>query len=278
MADKDITVPSLLSVNIIFIAITSVYLCVKLLMGDNLMLGGFYLVLILFTQYLYNMWIILGTHKTSDTAMALTSLVFWVIFVLIYFIINMGFPSWKVPFSNTIGYAVADIINPISTAFKGILKDGSSTPFIASDPIDVHTPAHKDDSALLLALRNMKSDPHFVLTKANYANHPQFLKDLKENKVFIDDDEERVNAVFSSIGQWYLYKDIISEGVWLMLAGSLTIAVTYYYIVSAPISSSPEAIAKSDANQKLLQEKDNAAPAKPKFFTQPLGSLGSFKK
>ena len=91
MADEKITVPSILSVNIIFLTITAIYLCIKVMMGQNLMLSAVYLIVILFTQYLYNMWIILGTHKTSDTTMALTSLIFWIIFVVLYFIINMGF-------------------------------------------------------------------------------------------------------------------------------------------------------------------------------------------
>ena len=269
MTDEKITVPSILSINIIFITITSLYLCIKVMMGQNMMLSAVYLIVILFTQYLYNMWIILGTHKTSNTTMALTSLIFWIIFVVLYFIINMGFTSWKIPFSNTIGYAVANMIHPISTKFKDILKDASTTPFVGEKPIDIHTPSNKDDSTLLLSIRNMKSDPHFILTKATSENQEAFLQKLKENNVFINDDT-KVNEVFKSIGQWYLYKDIVSEGVWLALAGSLTIAVTYYYIVSAPIASSPEAIEKSDANQKM--DAKNSGADKPKFVTLPTGS------
>jgi len=271
MADEKITVPSILSVNIIFLTITAIYLCIKAMMGQNLMLSAVYLIVILFTQYLYNMWIILGTHKTSDTTMALTSLIFWIIFVVLYFIINMGFTSWKIPFSNTIGYAVANMINPISNKFKDILKDGSTPPFIGKNPIDVPTPSNKDDSTLLLSIRNMKSDPHFILTKATSENQAHFLEQLKENKVFIDNDKPKLDEVFKSITQWYLYKDIVSEGVWLALAGSLTIAVTYYYIVSAPISSSPEAIEKSDANLQSAADKDAIKLKKPTFVTLPTG-------
>ena len=260
MVDEKITVPSILSINIIFLSITAIYLCLKAIMSPNIMLAAAYLIVIVFTQYLYNMWIILGTHKTSDTTMALTSLIFWIIFVVLYIIINMGFTSWKIPFSNTIGYAVANMIHPISTKFKDILKDGSSPPFVGDTPIDVHTPSHKDDSTLLLSIRNMRSDPHFVLTKATYENHRPFLEKLKENKVFREDDTAAVDEAFESIKQWYLYKDIVAEGVWLALAGSLTIAVTYYYIVSAPIASSPEAIAKSDADL-ITSEKDEILKA-----------------
>jgi hypothetical protein len=260
MVDEKITVPSILSINIIFLCITAGYLCIKAFMGQNIMLSAVYLIVILFTQYLYNMWIILGTHKTSDTTMALTSLIFWIIFVVLYIIINMGFTSWKIPFSNTIGYAVANMIHPISTKFKDILKDGSSPPFVGEIPIDVHTPSHKDDNTLLLSIRNMRSDPHFVLTKATYENHRPFLDKLKANKVF-KDDPTAVDEAFESIKQWYLYKDIVAEGVWLALAGSLTIAVTYYYIVSAPIASSPEAIAKSDANLRTSEDETLKGPS-----------------
>jgi len=273
MADENITVPSLLSVNIIFLTITAIYLCIKAMMGPtpSLVLSAVYLIVILFTQYLYNMWIILGTHKTSDTTMALTSLIFWIIFVVLYCIINMGFTSWKIPFSNTIGYAVANMINPISDKFKDILKDGSTPPFVGNTPIEVPTHLNKDDSTLLLSIRNMKSDPHFILTKATSENQAHFLEQLKKNKVFIDDDNLKLDEVFKSIGQWYLYKDIVSEGVWLALAGSLTIAVTYYYIVSAPIASSPEAIEKSDADLQSAADKEAGKPEKPKFVTLPTG-------
>ena len=87
MTDEKITVPSILSINIIFITITSLYLCIKVMMGQNMMLSAVYLIVILFTQYLYNMWIILGTHKTSDTTMALTSLIFWIKVILYFFLI-----------------------------------------------------------------------------------------------------------------------------------------------------------------------------------------------
>ena len=163
------------------------------------------------------------------------------------------------------------MINPISNKFKDILKDGSTPPFIGKNPIDVPTPSNKDDSTLLLSIRNMKSDPHFILTKATSENQAHFLEQLKENKVFIDNDKPKLDEVFKSITQWYLYKDIVSEGVWLALAGSLTIAVTYYYIVSAPISSSPEAIEKSDANLQSAADKDAIKLKKPTFVTLPTG-------
>ena len=108
----------------------------------------------------------------------------------------------------------------------------------------------------------MKSDTHFILNKASYENYSEFLNDLKANKVFINNDA-KVNEVFKLLGKWYLYKDLVSEGIWLALAGSLTIAVSYYYIVSAPISASPEAIEKSTDDAKDDAE-DNATP---KFVT-----------
>ena len=271
MVDKDITVPSLLGINIIFICITVIYLCIKLFMGNTLMLGISYIIVVVFTQYLYNMWIILATHKNSNTTIALSSLVFWVIFIVIYFIINIGFPSWKVAFSNTFGYIIANIINPVNKKFKEILKDGSTPPFIDKDkPMPINDSSTKNDSTLLLAIRNMKSDPHFILTKATYENHTEFLNDLKANEVFINDDE-KVKEVFKVLGKWYFYKDIVSEGIWLILAGSLTIAVTYYYIVSAPISPSPEAIEQSTTDAKDADDDDT----KPKFVTMPT-SFASF--
>jgi hypothetical protein len=283
MTDENITVPSILSINIIFLTITAIYLGIKAMMGQDMpsmMLGAAYLIIILFTQYFYNMWIILGTHKTSDTSMALTSLIFWVIFVVLYIIINIGFPAWKIPFANTIGYAIANMIHPVSKKFKDILKDPSITPHIEEEgkPIDIQTPSRKDDSTFLLSIRNMRSDPHWILTKATSENYTEFLDKLKENKVFKDNkdiDETTVEETFQYIGQWYLYKDIISEGVWLALAGSLTIAVTYYYIVSAPISSSPAAIEKSNANLQAKAVDQSNKSEKPKFVTEPAGLAAS---
>jgi hypothetical protein len=124
----------------------------------------------------------------------------------------------------------------------------------------------------------MRSDPHWILTKATSETYTTFLEKLKDNKVFKDNkdiDGTTVEETFKYIGQWYLYKDIVSEGVWLALAGSLTIAVTYYYIVSAPISSSPAAIEKSNDNLQAKAQDKRDEPVKPNYVTDPTGLAAS---
>jgi hypothetical protein len=277
MTDEKITVPSILSINIIFLTITAIYLGIKSMMPDNSMLSAAYLIIVLFTQYFYNMWIILGTHKTTDTTMALTSLIFWVIFVVLYIIINMGFPAWKTPFANTIGYAIADMIHPVSEKFKDILKVPELVPLIdPKNPINVKTPEYLEDQqtahTTLLAIRYMRADPHWILTKATSETYPTFLEKLKDNKVFKDGiPDDTLEETFKYIGDWYKYKDLVAEGVWLALAGSLTIAVTYYYIVSAPISSSPAAIEKSNADTQAELNKESDDSETPNFVTVPTG-------
>jgi hypothetical protein len=295
MADENIIVPSLTSVNIIFIAITAIYLCVKFTMEskNNWMIIISYLIIVLFTQYLYNVWIILGTFKTSNTSLALTSMVFWGIFILIYFIINFAFPAWKMPFSNTIGYAIANIINPIRGDLLRILRDSdislhsASPPATVSDTKTTQTKgettkmtgettqtkgeithqtggAHQnDDNTLALAIKQLKSKPDIVLLLPTDDEGEKFF-DILKKEGFFNPNESDLAKVKNQILMWYRYKNIIAEGVWLILAGSLTIAVTYYYIISAPISSSPAAIEKSDAN---LKQKDKPEVARPTFVT-----------
>jgi len=207
-------------------------------------------------------------------------MVFWGIFILIYFIINFAFPAWKMPFSNTIGYAIANIINPIRGDLLRILRDSDRSLHSASQPSTVSDTkptqtnventkmtggAHQnDDNTLALAIKQLKSKPDIVLLLPTDDEGEKFFNILEDEKFFNTDDRSDLAKVKNQILMWYRYKDIIAEGVWLILAGSLTIAVTYYYIISAPISSSPSAIEKSDAN---LKQKDKPEVARPTFVT-----------
>lgn len=267
MGDDNISVPGLFVVNLTFISITVMYLCVKIAFAtdqNNLMVAGSYLLVVLFTQYLYNMWIILGTHKTSNTTMALSSMIFWVVFIIIYFIINMGFPVWKVPFSNTIGYAIANIISPIESQFINMLAHNNSD----AEP----------SRGVIEAINQVRKQPLIFLTKNNSLNYKGFLNELKADGAFSKMPDPEWEHFTENIGKWYLYKDIISEGVWLALTGALTIAVSYYFIVSAPISASPESIELLEAKRKAAEAEKNKTESKPKFVTHAVGSYAPFNK
>mgnify|MGYP003315005808 CR=1 FL=1 len=55
-------------------------------------------------------------------------------FIIIYLIINIGIPSWKQPFSNTIGYSIANIIINSNSIFKDSLIRPGNMPLISDNP------------------------------------------------------------------------------------------------------------------------------------------------
>ena len=243
--------PNITAVMVIFIAITIAYIIAKYVMFPSS--GGFlglgYITVVLIFQYFFNMWTMLGVHQNSNSYVGLASLSIWAVFIILYFIINLGFTSWKIPFSNTIGYFVANMLFNSNKMFKSELAHPGTMPMVSSnsDEIPKDSGISGNNNSIRDAIRFMNSDPGIVLTKSTYETFPTFWKNIGDANLLkpgwnTQTDGNYTNPTFTNLLKWYYLKDLVSEGLWLILIGCLSILVSYNYIHDNNMAPSDDAI------------------------------------
>jgi len=117
------------------------------------------------------------------------------------------FPDWKTPFSNTFGYIVARIAG----GTKALL--------------DLLVPNQP--------LQYVYEDPSLLLNQFTSTNFETMFDSMKE--VFVQDDEKK-QALFQVIR----LKEIISEWIWFLLAGSVAISSSYTILMNTECTKSAE--------------------------------------
>ena len=234
--NADAAPPNILAVSILFIGITIIYLVAKYMMQtDGTILGLCYIAAVLAFQYFFNMWAMLEIHKDTNVSNGLMSLSFWITFIIIYLIINIGIPAWKQPFSNTIGYSIASLIINANYIFKNSLIRGGNMPLVSDNPEEIPKSGVQQymTNDIRDSIRFMNSNPAIVLTKSRASTFPTFWNNLGKAgllKKGWNTKTDTMGANYQALLSWFYLKDIVSEGTWLILCGIITILITYNYI------------------------------------------------
>ena len=228
--------PNILAVSAIFIGITVAYLMAKYMMqAEGSILGLCYIAAVLAFQYFFNMWAMLSIHKDTSVSSGLMSLSFWITFIIIYLIINIGIPAWKQPFSNTIGYSIASLVINANYIFKQSLVRGGNMPMVSDNPEEIPKSGVQQfmTNDIRDSIRFMNSDPAIVLTKSRPSTFPTFWNNLGKAGLLKKGWDSKTNDMgnhYNALLSWFYLKDVVSEGTWLILCGMITILITYNYI------------------------------------------------
>jgi len=228
--------PNILAVSAIFIGITVAYLMAKYMMqAEGSILGLCYIAAVLAFQYFFNMWAMLSIHKDTSISSGLMSLSFWITFIIIYLIINIGIPAWKQPFSNTIGYSIASLVINANYIFKQSLVRGGNMPMVSDNPEEIPKSGVQQfmTNDIRDSIRFMNSDPAIVLTKSRPSTFPTFWNNLGKAGLLKKGWDSKTNDMgnhYNALLSWFYLKDVVSEGTWLILCGMITILITYNYI------------------------------------------------
>ena len=117
------------------------------------------------------------------------------------------FPTWKNPFSNTVGYMVARIAGGTS-ALLALLKPGSN-----------------------VKLHYVYSDPSLLLNQFTPTNFDAVLESFKEDMEVTDEKRQ----AFLKIVQ---LKDTVSEWIWYLLTASVVISTSYSMMMQGECTKS----------------------------------------
>jgi hypothetical protein len=206
---------------------------------------------------------------------ALVTFVPWILITGLIKFILMIRPGWLTPFSNTIGYFLSSAIFGLTTAFRELLKPKNLVPPTAA--AEAAAAPNGDAKDVAKALQQIYDDDSLLINQFTPDNVEETIRKFSSvglmytpteyAKEHIDDPSAIAvyNKYVEAIKKAVWFKLFVSEFMWLLMAGILTISVTFNYIVNYGCKMTPDQIGK--ANSKLAAV--NAADAENKKNNPP---------
>lgn len=154
------------------------------------------------------------------------------------------FPGWVLPFSNTIGYAIANAMGMGKLAnevFTKPSKDSGLSPDMAKAISFVYT-----DKASLL--NNITPGNFESFWKASGSGGPNSIR------------QEVSDGVKKKFKDFVILKHQLGTLTWYLLTGLLVVSISYNYVVNSPCASSVSQIAESAEKnvEKRIQEQNTS--------------------
>lgn len=214
--------------------------------GDKLKKNIIFIIYLLsniIIQFLVNLGITKTMCGSNQWGIALMTTLFpWMIIFGVLFMILLVFKGWLVPFSNTFGYGITKLLGS-EQLLKDILKDKISEQSVGNS------------KELAKFISDSLSDPSLILNQFNsdYDKFNELWNIMKKGGLFKNsvtpDMKERLY-------RFVCLKDIISESMWYLLTGILTITASTNYIVSKGCNGDVKQMQERHADFEKQLEKD----------------------
>jgi hypothetical protein len=210
---------------------------------------------------------------------ALVTFVPWILITGLIKFILMIRPGWLTPFSNTIGYFLSSAIFGLTTAFRELLKPKNLDPASAAGAAAgaAAAPPNGDAKDVAKALQQIYDDDSLLINQFTPENVEETIRKFSSVGLMYTPSEYQkehdndpaagivYNKYVEAIKKAVWFKLFVSEFIWLLMAGILTISITFNYIVNYGCKMTPDQISK--ANAKLAAV--NAAEADNKRNNPP---------
>ena len=194
-------------------------------------------------QFLVNLGITKTMCGSNQWGIALMTTLFpWMIIFGVLFMILLIFKGWLVPFSNTFGYGITKLLGS-----EQLLKD------ILKDKISEQTVGNSKELAKFIS--DSLSEPSLILNQFNsdYDKFNELWNIMKKGGLFKNTVTPDMKE---SLYRFVCLKDIISESMWYLLTGILTITASTNYIVSKGCNSDVKQMQERHADFEKQLEKD----------------------
>lgn len=176
---------------------------------------------------------ICGTPQTKE--ILIWSFIPWFIIFGGITVLLTVFPGWKSPFSNTFGYLVVKLMG-IKTLFNSLLKSNYTS---ASPQLNTIAEKLLEDNSLLIN----------QFTPNNFNDALQKLRPLlNKNNIELEKQLYRLVKI----------KDNVSEYIWYMLTGVLTVSMTNIGLVSSKCNKSVAQLKQESEEYKKQLQANNA--------------------
>lgn len=214
--------------------------------GDKLKKNIIFIIYLLsniIIQFIVNLGITKTMCGSNQWGIALMTTLFpWMIIFGVLFMILLVFKGWLVPFSNTFGYGITKLLGS-EQLLKDILKDKISEQSVGNS------------KELAKFISDSLSEPSLILNQFNSDNDKfnELWNIMKKGGLFKNsvtpDMKERLY-------RFVCLKDIISESMWYLLTGILTITASTNYIVSKGCNSDVKQMQEQHADFERQLEKN----------------------
>jgi len=176
-----------------------------------------------------------------------------VIFGMINIMLNV-FPGWLVPFSNTIGYGIANLAGLGDLSADLFIKPSNDT----------------RNSDLKMVIEKIYSDRSTFINQISYDDSKEgleqdFWNEIKDLIVTLTPDPNKykdVDEMKTKFIGFLRLKDIVAEFIWFTISGLLVTSVSYNYIVNIKCKKTVQEMKSAD--DKYNTELSNKATNKVK--------------
>ena len=234
---------------------------------------------VIVTQYFINLSAISNRCGTTNYYLAfMVTLVPWIFIFGLLNIMLVQFPGWKTPFSNTFGYLIANAAGAKTLLIDHILNNdivSKLTP-TSKKSVEMVTKANSqeggrrrkkqiggDNNKLAVeAVQHIYNDPSLLINEITPDSFDLFWQ--KMTPLFKDDANDYKQELYKLIE----LKELVSEGIWYMLTGSLITSVSGNYIINSDCGTSVDEMKKRHSeHEKDEKEKEKAkADETPKVY------------
>lgn len=265
---------------LLFTFLTIFYFIAKYFMYNSSqfkVIAGIYVLLVIVTQYLISLSAIKEKCGNNNYVAAFTVTAFpWVfIFGILYVVMTM-FPSWKAPFSNTLGYLVVRFAGVRTLLIDNILKKdaykqggGSRRYRNFSKHVKQKGGENEEDDSnissvkeLTKALQHIYSDPSLLINELTPENYDTFWTRMKP--LFKSNAGEYKDSLLKMV----ILKDIVSELTWYLLTGMLVTSMVANSIANRLCNYSMDEMKKNqEESEKSIEKADETKQnEKPRVY------------
>lgn len=233
--------------------------------SKNLVTLLIYIGILIIGNYFININIsseICGSPNWSSTFIV-TLLPWSLIFVILLFLLRLV-PGWLAPFSNTIGYFVANICG-LNKFMEEILKPRTE--------VQQGKPTGEDAVNIDIITSNLEhiySDKSLLINEITIDNFHNFYKRFYEgqlfNKKYIEEAATRQEYVPNTLYNFIILKDQVSEFIWYFLTGLLVCSVSYNYIVNDSCQGNLQQMEDNHNAYLKLQDQIKKSQANPTTY------------
>jgi len=258
---------------LVFLGITLVYFVLKYYMSEsgsmNLYTIIYYLAVIV-TQYFINLNAITERCGTTNWYLAfMVTLIPWIIIFGLLNLMLLQFPGWKAPFSNTIGYAIVSLAGVKNLLIDYILKPdfvSELTQKQGGGKRKLKGGASNDSEDIKLAneaVQHIYSNPSLLINEVTPQTFNAFWDRMKP--LFKQGADEHKDEFYKLVE----LKDIVSEGVWYILTGSLITSISGNYMATAKCDiDASEMKKRHDEYEKVIQKEHENPELKTVYQVQ----------
>ena len=208
-----------------------------------------YVCLLLVIQFGNNSQVLYSTcgHIPYGAVIKVTLLPWILIFYCLNFLLTI-FPGWLLPFSNTFGYGLATLAG-LKDTLNGLLKS------------DIPT-KNKEDKDLSNILGRIYADRSLLINEVIPDTVDNFIDKMRKGNLLRSYTDGKQDELINQLRRLVLLKELTAKAIWYILAGMLTISVSYNLIINSQCSKSV------DDMKKRHKEYEDALEAEEKI-SQP---------